>query len=122
MRVYEFPSTKTDRVYRVIEFENGSYMCSCPGWLFRKDECKHILQIRLYGDVGRKAVVGKEDVNTVIDTGDVIYYPLNYSDVDVLVYKLVKMGGNLRDIELKFRVSVAGCIKRAYRKINLVAI
>ena len=41
-------SNSSSRIYRVIEYTDGSYSCNCPAWIFHKGsrvDCKHILDV-----------------------------------------------------------------------------
>jgi len=47
IRKWEVPSfTNPDKIYTVSLTKNGEYQCSCPQWIFRRKECKHIKMIR----------------------------------------------------------------------------
>ena len=42
-------SSSSSKIYRVIEYTDGSFSCNCPAWIFHKGsrvDCKHILEIR----------------------------------------------------------------------------
>lgn len=34
-------------VYTVAIDENGEYGCSCPAWKFRRQECRHIKEVKI---------------------------------------------------------------------------
>jgi predicted nucleic acid-binding Zn finger protein len=41
-------SNTSSRIYIVSKYDDGSYACSCPSWIFKKGErknCKHIQEI-----------------------------------------------------------------------------
>jgi len=38
--------------YKVCQLEDGSFTCSCPEWIFRRKECKHIQQIKRHLEMG----------------------------------------------------------------------
>ena len=47
IRKWEVPSfTNPDKIYIVSLTKNGEYQCSCPQWIFRRKECKHIKMIK----------------------------------------------------------------------------
>jgi hypothetical protein len=35
-----------NKFYKVSLTENGEYQCSCPVWIFRRKQCKHIEQVK----------------------------------------------------------------------------
>ena len=42
-------SNSSSKIYRVIEYTDGTYSCNCPAWIFHKGsriDCKHILDIK----------------------------------------------------------------------------
>jgi hypothetical protein len=46
--IYEVPSRNSTNVYAVVNFNDGSWACSCPDWIHRRSDspylnpCKHI--------------------------------------------------------------------------------
>jgi len=45
---FNVESNSSSRIYVVSKYDDGSYACSCPAWIFKKGErknCKHILDI-----------------------------------------------------------------------------
>jgi hypothetical protein len=44
---WEVPSSSDpNKIYKVTLYEDGSYACSCPHWIYRRKECKHIKQVK----------------------------------------------------------------------------
>lgn len=44
---WDLPSqSDPKKTYKVTLYEDGSYACSCPHWIYRKKECKHIRQCK----------------------------------------------------------------------------
>ena len=46
---FNVPSNSSSRVYVVSQYDDGSWACSCPAWIFKKGQrvdCKHIYEIR----------------------------------------------------------------------------
>ena len=41
-----------NKKYKVCQLEDGSFTCSCPAWIFRRKECKHIEQIKHHVAMG----------------------------------------------------------------------
>lgn len=40
---WDAPSeSKPDKTYKVTNYENGTWACGCPRWIFHREECKHI--------------------------------------------------------------------------------
>jgi hypothetical protein len=37
--------------YKVCRLVDGTYTCSCPEWIYRRKECKHIEQIKYHLEV-----------------------------------------------------------------------
>lgn len=49
-RIYSIESDQRNHVYCVVQFEDGSWACSCPDWTNRKSlvdgsTCKHIARL-----------------------------------------------------------------------------
>ena len=45
---FKVESQSSSRVYVVSKYDDGSWACSCPSWIFKKghkENCKHILEI-----------------------------------------------------------------------------
>ena len=59
-------SSNPGKSYKVSVTPNGEWECSCPDWTFRRNECKHIKQVK-------NSVIGN-DVS--IGPGAVIEYVL----------------------------------------------
>lgn len=72
----------TGNSYTVAMDAEGNYGCSCPAWVFRRGECKHIQQVKADNDLPaecrpakyREARPGK--VGEVTIKGDLVLYPL----------------------------------------------
>jgi hypothetical protein len=64
---WENPShSDPSKTYKVTLYEDGSYACSCPQWVYRRKECKHIQECKVnLPDLGELSDVNK----TRIDTG-----------------------------------------------------
>ena len=39
-------SSSLGKFYKVSVTPNGEWECSCPDWTFRRNECKHIKQVK----------------------------------------------------------------------------
>ena len=43
---YQWESDTANRVWTIAKYDDGSYSCSCPAWIFQKggirNDCKHI--------------------------------------------------------------------------------
>lgn len=39
-------STSSGNTYTVAKDRDGNFGCSCPRWKFKREECKHIAQIK----------------------------------------------------------------------------
>ena len=43
---YQWESDTANRVWTIAKYDDGSYSCSCPAWIFQKGgirkDCKHI--------------------------------------------------------------------------------
>lgn len=88
--------------YVVAVDAKGNYGCSCTAWKFRRQECKHILQVKANGGREcaeikyREAVPGS--VGEVTIGGDQVLYPLvpicppNVDLVATIVYDLQRAG------------------------------
>ena len=35
-----------NKKYKVCQLSDGSFSCSCPAWVYRRQECKHIQQVK----------------------------------------------------------------------------
>lgn len=46
VRGWDIHSDSSDSVYRVSISDNQEWGCSCPVWKFRRQVCKHILQVQ----------------------------------------------------------------------------
>jgi len=38
----------TGRIYKVSRDYSGNYACSCPQWIYKRDDCKHIKAVRIF--------------------------------------------------------------------------
>lgn len=41
--------TTNEKGYKITEYDDGSWACSCPAWIFHRGQkvnCKHIIQIQ----------------------------------------------------------------------------
>jgi uncharacterized Zn finger protein len=61
--------------YLVSERDNGQFECTCPVWIFNREDCKHIIWIRAHRNDIEEAVATKatkriESDNMVIDVKD----------------------------------------------------
>jgi hypothetical protein len=46
---YECPSaSRKDTSYNVATNDSEEWGCSCPRWKFKRKECKHIMQVKLF--------------------------------------------------------------------------
>jgi hypothetical protein len=43
---WKVPSHSSDKVYTVAQDATGEYGCSCPVWKFKRQECKHIKEVK----------------------------------------------------------------------------
>jgi predicted nucleic acid-binding Zn finger protein len=60
---YNIESTSTNRTWVVAEYDDGSYSCSCPAWIFHKGtkiNCKHINEL-----IEKKNTPTKESTLTI---------------------------------------------------------
>lgn len=87
----------TGNIYTVSIDKNNNYGCSCPVWKFRRQECKHIAQVKLNG--GQKIKDPKilfAKVKQVRVKDDAILVPLcPFNDAHfsaTIAYDLVKLG------------------------------
>ena len=42
-------SQSSSKIYKVIKYDDGSYSCNCPSWIFKRGEvrgCKHIEEVK----------------------------------------------------------------------------
>ncbi len=46
IRKWEVGSSSSDRAYVVSEADTGEFGCSCPHWINRRADCKHIQSVR----------------------------------------------------------------------------
>jgi len=61
-------SNSSSRIYRVIEYVDGSFSCDCPAWIFHKGsrvDCKHILNIKNQMQVVVQEVGEKDDIKAI---------------------------------------------------------
>jgi hypothetical protein len=46
---YECPSTsRKDTSYIIATNDSEEWGCSCPRWIFKREECKHIRSVKLF--------------------------------------------------------------------------
>ena len=41
---YEHESSSSSKIYKVIMYDDGSFSCNCPSWIFKRGnerKCKH---------------------------------------------------------------------------------
>ena len=46
---YEHESSSSSKIYKVIMYDDGSFSCNCPSWIFKRGEvrgCKHIEEVK----------------------------------------------------------------------------
>jgi len=46
---FNVESTSTNKTWKVAKYDDGSWACSCPAWIFKKGErkdCKHIEEVK----------------------------------------------------------------------------
>lgn len=43
---FSVESESSGKIYSVCELSDGSFTCSCPAWIFRRQGCKHIEQAK----------------------------------------------------------------------------
>lgn len=44
---WSVPSETDDtKVYKVSLTKEGEYKCSCPRWIFKREQCKHIIRVK----------------------------------------------------------------------------
>jgi len=46
IKKWEVESKSSGNIYVVAQDKDGNYGCSCPVWKFKRQECKHIRQIK----------------------------------------------------------------------------
>ena len=39
-------SSDPTKIYKITLYDDGSYACSCPQWIYRRKDCKHIIQCK----------------------------------------------------------------------------
>ncbi|MHC4311235.1 MAG: hypothetical protein ACYSW3_02045 [Planctomycetota bacterium] len=39
---WDAPSESSDKTYKVTEYDDDTWACGCPHWIYRRKECKHI--------------------------------------------------------------------------------
>ena len=44
--------SNNEKKYKVCLLEDGTFTCSCPEWVYRRRECKHIQQIKRHLKMG----------------------------------------------------------------------
>jgi len=47
---YKKYSLTSSRIYKVIEYNDGSFSCNCPSWIFKRGDvrnCKHIDEVKM---------------------------------------------------------------------------
>jgi len=74
--------------YKVCQLEDGSFTCSCPEWIFRRKECKHIQQIKRHLEMGN-------DFGLIAFKDRWILQPIKDDDVKLLKKEIDK---NKREI------------------------
>jgi len=69
---WDIPShSGPSKTYKVTLYEDGTYACSCPHWIYRRKECKHIQECKIIPpEIGELSELNK----TRTDTG-VIKHP-----------------------------------------------
>ena len=76
-------SQNGNKEYKVCELEDGSFSCSCPVWIYRRQECKHIEQVK------RQKRLKINSGNTVFE--DIwILQPINSNRVKLLKKEIDK--------------------------------
>jgi len=94
----------TGNVYTVSVDKNNNYGCSCPVWKFRRQECKHIAQVKLNGgqEVKEQKILFAK-VRQVQVKDDAILVPLcPFDDAHfsaTIAYDLAKLGVSLQKIK-----------------------
>ena len=47
---HKFNSSSSNKEYTTIEYEDNTYSCNCPAWIFKKNgkerNCKHIEELK----------------------------------------------------------------------------
>ena len=69
--------TNNGKKYKVCQLEDGSFTCSCPEWIYRRRECKHIQQIKRHLAMGN-------DFGLIAFREEWILQPINDTDVRLL--------------------------------------
>lgn len=116
---WKVPSrSDSSKVYTVSLTEDGSYECSCPAWIFRREECPHIrlvkTQVTLDGsDFGEEEikplVIVHAKVREVTKHGHELYVPLLPLPPPThfwatICYDLNKFGLSWREIKAYYRL------------------
>lgn len=59
IKKWEIPSEKdSNKFYTVSLTDKNTFACSCPIWIFKRQECKHIQRVK-------KALENNEDINEI---------------------------------------------------------
>jgi len=110
---WKVPSrSDSSKVYTVSLTEDGSYECSCPVWVFRREECPHIRLVKTQATLDGKDFDGEEikpmvivmaKVREVTKHGHELYTPLIPLPTPVhllatICYDLNKFGLSWREI------------------------
>ena len=77
---FKVQSSSGNGDYIVAIDREGNYGCSCPVWKFRRQECHHIKQVKLFGEkelkVNKKPIAIPAKVTKPIFKNGTILYPL----------------------------------------------
>lgn len=113
-RQWEVPSasSKTGKTYIISLTHDGNYECSCPRWVFAREDCKHIEAIK-DGEWDDNTVLEYEmqpgNVGQVTKKSETLFYiplvPFNDDGIDLLatiVYDLLQFGVPWRQIKERY--------------------
>ena len=67
--VAKFNSRSSDKEYSTIEYDDGSYSCNCPSWVFKRGDsrnCKHIDEVKHRKEININ-ISGLNDNNRVVE-------------------------------------------------------
>ena len=65
---YKGYSNSSSKIYRIIEYTDGTFSCNCMAWIFHKGtriDCKHILDIK--EKLAYQLVIQKVEINNKTD-------------------------------------------------------
>jgi hypothetical protein len=104
VKKWNVKSHSSDKYYTVsMDFE-GNYSCSCPYWIYRRKECKHIAEVKLQGGkVVKKAEYCLAKVNEPKIKNGVMLIPLiEIGDVHMeatIIYFMLRHGWTMSEVK-----------------------